>query len=151
MFELVVKSSSCESIVPPLLKIFGISLAAGTFPNIWNIANVVPVHEKQEESLVKNYRSIALFPNIVIGKCIYDNIYSILKQMVYFPLPQSYLRKTDSCISQLLVITLIIFQCFDAGPSQETRGIFLYISKAFDRGYEGLLFFVQTDFLSDRF
>ena len=46
----------------------------------------------------------------------------------------------DSCISQLLCITHDIYNAFDGNPSLEVRGVFLDISKAFDRvWHEGLL------------
>ena len=66
-------------------------------------------------------------------------------------------------MSQLLSITHDIFKGFDANPTLDTRGIFLDISKAFDRiWHEGLLLKLQSygvtgpllsllkDFLSDR-
>ena len=54
---------------------------------------------------------------------------------------QSGFRSCDSCISQLLAITHEIYQAFDGNPSLETRGVFLDISKAFDKvWHEGLLF-----------
>ena len=72
-------------------------------------------------------------------------------------------RKNDSCISQLLSITHEIFKGFDANPPLDTCGVFLDISKAFDKvWHEGLIFKLQSygisgcllsllkDFLSDR-
>ena len=54
---------------------------------------------------------------------------------------QSGFRKGDSCISQLPATTHDIHTNFDACPSLETRGVFLDISKAFDRvWHEGLLY-----------
>ena len=54
---------------------------------------------------------------------------------------QSGFRPGDSCIYQLLAIRHDIFLRFDSGPSLETRGVFLDISKAFDRiWHDGLLF-----------
>ena len=55
------------------------------------------------------------------------------------------IRKGDFCISQLLAITQEIYSNFDAIPSLETTGIFLDISKAFDRDWhEGLLFTLKS-------
>ena len=42
-------------------------------------------------------------------------------------------RPGDSCIYQLLAITHDIFLSFTSSPSLETRGVFLDISRAFDR------------------
>ena len=54
---------------------------------------------------------------------------------------QSGFRPGDSCIYQLLAITYETFFSFDSSPSLETRGVFLDISKAFNRvWHDGLLF-----------
>ena len=52
----------------------------------------------------------------------------------------------DSCISQLLPIVHDINSSFGCDPTQDVRGIFLYISKAFDKvWHEGLLFKLKMD------
>ena len=73
-------------------------------------------------------------------------------------------REGDSCISQLLSITHDIFTGFDANPPLDTRGVFLDISKAFDRvWHDGLIFKLKSygvtgpflslirNFLTDRY
>ena len=53
---------------------------------------------------------------------------------------QSGFKPNDPCINQPISITFSIFSAFDAYPSLEVRGVFLDLSKAFDRvWYEGLL------------
>ena len=60
---------------------------------------------------------------------------------------QSGLRPGDSCINQLLCITHDIYQSLDDGL--ETRGVFLDISKAFDKvWHEGLLFKLKQNIIS---
>ena len=54
---------------------------------------------------------------------------------------QSGFRSGDSCVHQLLSITHEIYKSFDANPSLEVRGVFLDISKAFDRvWHDGFLY-----------
>ena len=54
---------------------------------------------------------------------------------------QSGFRPSDSCINQLLAITLEIYETFDGNPTLEVRSVFSDISKAFDKvWHEGLLF-----------
>ena len=51
----------------------------------------------------------------------------------------------DSCISQLLFITQEIHKSFHCNPSEDIRGVFLDISKAFDKvWHEGLIFKLKT-------
>ena len=80
-----------------------------------------------------------------IEKCIYNTLYSYLESNDILSKSQSGFRKGDSCISQLLAITHEIYSNFDAYPSLETRGVFLDISKAFDRvWHEGLLYKLKS-------
>ena len=52
---------------------------------------------------------------------------------------QSGFKPGDSCINQLLAITHEIYKSFE--DRYEVRGVFLYISKAFDKvWHEGLIF-----------
>ena len=103
--------------------------------------------QKESNNILKNYRPISLLP--VCGKyfekCIYNSLYSYLESNDILSKSQSGFRKGDSCISQLLAITHEIYSNFDAYPSLETRGVFLDISKAFDRvWHEGLLYKLKS-------
>ena len=76
---------------------------------------------------------------------------------------QSGFRPNGSCIHQLIAITHNIFSAFDANSSLEICGVFLDLSKAFDRvwhggllyklksnGTEGNLFELINAFLNNR-
>ena len=138
----------CDTaLVKPLVNIFRFSLNSGKFPNNWKKGNIVTVYKKSEKDIVKNYRPVSLLPILskIYEKCIFDSIYNYFERKNLFTSCQSGFRKNDSCISQLLSITHDIFKAFDANPTIETRGIFLDISKAFDRvWHDGLIFKLKS-------
>ena len=155
-----------DSLAKPLLDIFVLSLNSGKFPNLWKRGNIVPVHKKGSKSCIINYRPVSLLPifSKIFEKCIYDTLYNYFEENALFSSCQSGFRKGDSCISQLLSITHDIYKNFDANPTLDTRGVFLDISKAFDRvWHKGLIFKLKSygivgsllclldDFLSERF
>ena len=58
---------------------------------------------------------------------------------------QSGFRPGDSCVNQLISITHEIYKSFECDPSLETRGVFLDMSKAFDKvWHEGLVSKLKT-------
>ena len=136
-----------ESIVIPLKIIFKESLKCTVFPEIWKKANVVPVHKKEDKTLVKNYCPISLLPIFgkIFERVIYNFIYNYFISNKLFTPSQSGFLQGDSCIAQLLSIIHEIQTAFDKNPSVDVRGIFLDISKAFDKvWHEGLLYKLET-------
>ena len=137
-----------ESLVKPLVKIFQYSLDCGIFPDKWKKANVVPVYKnKGDKSVVKNYRPVSLLPILgkIFEKCIFDTIYTYFEDNNLFTSSQSGFRKGDSCVSQLLSITHEILKSADVSIPLDTRGVFLDISKAFDRvWHDGLIFKLKS-------
>ena len=58
-------------------------------------------------------------------------------------------KKKDSCINKLVSITHEIYSDFDCNYSLKVRGVFLDLSKAFDKlCHDGLMFGLKLLFLS---
>ena len=132
-----------DSIIPPLLLIFNSAIKSGHFPDAWKKGNNIPVHKKESKNLVRNYRPISLLPIFgkIFEKVIYNSLFKYIQENKFLSDNQSGFRSGNSCVSQLLSITHEIYKAFDADPSLETRGVFLDISKAFDKvWHKGLLF-----------
>ena len=51
-----------DALVTPLSIIYTNFIKKGVFPNLWKMANVVPVYKKDSKQLMKNYRPISLLP-----------------------------------------------------------------------------------------
>ena len=88
----------------------------------------------------KNYRPISLLPicSKIFERLIYNELFTFFTDNNLISPNQSGFRPGDSCVNQLIAITHEIYKSFDDGL--EVRGVFLDISKAFDKvWHEGLL------------
>ena len=131
----------CASISKPLEIIFKSCIEKCQFPNERNKANVVPVHKKGDKQVLRNYRPVSLLPicGKIFERLIYNNLYEFFIKSDLISSNQSGFKQGDSCIYQLLSITHEVYQSFDNGF--EVRGVFLNISKAFDKvWHKGLTF-----------
>ena len=152
-------SSVCRS----LQSIYKSCLDRGKFSQEGKKANVVPVHKKNDKQLVKNYRPISLLPicGKIFKRILYNSLFNFLNQNDLISPAQSGFKPSDSCINQLLSITHEICHSMDEG--YEIRGVFLDISKAFDKvrheslafklkqnGISGNLLNIFEDFLRNR-
>ena len=98
----------------------------------------------------------------IFEKNIFNDIFLFLKNNNLLTPKQSSFRINDSCVNELLSIFHSIYSDFDRNPTLEVRGIFLDISKAFDKVWQGLLYKLEAlgvlgnllklfqSFLSDR-
>ena len=103
--------------------------------------------KKNSEQLVNNYRPVSLLPiySKIFEKVIFDSLFNFMIQNNLNSC-QSGFRPNDSCINQLISITHNIYRAFDANSSLEVRGVFLDLSKAFDKvWHEGLLYKLKNN------
>ena len=88
----------------------------------------------------------------IFEKLIFNSLFKYLENNNLLNSHQSRFRPGDSCVHQLLSITYDIYKSLDANPSFEVRGIFLDMSKAFERiWHEGLLFKLKRLGLSGKY
>ena len=110
-------------------------------------ASVVPVHKKEDKSLSKNYSPISLLPifSKIFERVIYNSIFNHFQSNKIGTSSQSGFLPGYSRIAQLLSIIHEIQTAFDNNPTADVRGVFLDISKAFDKvWHSGLLFKLQV-------
>ena len=129
-----------KSLCKPLEMIFKSCIKKEEYWSEWKKANIVPVHKKGDKQLLKNYRPISLLPIFgkIFERIIYNTIFEYLTTNMLISDNQSGFKPGDSCINQLLSITHEIYHSLDNGL--EVRGVFLDISKTFDKVcHEGLI------------
>ena len=82
---------------------------------------------------MENYRPVSLLPicGKIFERLIYNSLFEFFIANELISSNQSGFKPGDSCINQLLSITHKIYKSFDDG--YEVRGVFLDISKAFDK------------------
>ena len=69
----------------------------------------------------------------VFEKLIYDSVYRHLCNNDILTPHQFGFRPGDSTVNQLLAVAHKIYSAFEATPTEETRAVFLDLSKALDR------------------
>ena len=124
------------------------------------------MEKKGDKQLIENYRPVSLLPICanVFERLIFNSLFNYFIENNLLSPHQSGFIPGDSCVQQLISITHEIYNAFDCNPSLEVRGVFLDISKAFDKvwhdgliyklkhnGVNGDLLRLIESFLSDRY
>ena len=86
----------------PLKIIFQNILVTSTFPDVWKLANVVPIFKKGNKQLINNYRPISLLPicGKIFEKIIFNNLCSYIDTNNLITKNQSGFRPGDSTTNQ---------------------------------------------------
>ena len=142
---------SSNSIWKPLEIVFNRCFEKSMFPNEWKKGNVVPVFKKGDKQILKNYRPISLLPvcGKIFEKLIFNKMFKFFIENDLISANQSGFKPGDSCINQLLSITHDIHKSFDC--DYEVRGVFLDISKAFNKvWHDGITFKLEQNSISGK-
>ena len=152
-----------SAIYEPLAIIFKQCVDTGIFSSEWKKGNIVPIHKKDHKQTLKSYRPVSLLRicGKILERLMFKEMFKSFIEKELISSNQSGFKPRDSCVNQLVSITREIYKSFDEG--HEVRGVFLDISKAFDKvWYDGMIFKLTQngisgnllkllrDFLSDR-
>lgn len=133
--------SSGESLIKPLTRLYNISLASSKFPNMWKVANVLPLYKKGEKTSPNNYRPVSLLCILskIFEKIVFKHLYNHFRDNFLISVWQSGFLPGSSTVTQL--VELHYQFCHAISQNKEVRIVFLDITKAFDRvWHNGLLF-----------
>ena len=122
-----------SAIYKPLAIILKQCVDTSIVPFEWKKGNIVAIHEKEEKQTSKNYRTVLLLP--ICGKSIerlmFNEMLNFFIENELISSNQSRFKPGNSCVNQLVSITHEIYKSFD--QSHEVTGVFLDISKAFEK------------------
>ena len=121
-----------EDIADVLLYLCNLSFTAGTFPDLLEIAKVLPFFKSGDHSLFNNYRPISILPVIskIIEKLAFESLYKYCIEKQIITESQFGFMRGKSTEDAILSFTENILSAFD--KKQFTIGVFLDFSKAFD-------------------
>ena len=103
--------------------------------NAFNINKAHGYHDISIWMIKLCSKSVVKPLSMIFNNCMdsFQLIMDFLEENYLLNSNQSGFRPNDSCKSQLLSVVHDIYSSFDCHPSPEVRGLFLDISKAFDR------------------
>ena len=115
-----------------LSRIINLCFETDIFPDLCEIAKVIPVHKKDDPSFCVNYRPISLLPifSKILEKLIYKRMYSFLDVNNLIYNRQFGFRSNYSTNHALISITEHIKMSLDDGYL--VGGVFIDLEKAFD-------------------
>ena len=126
----------------PLALLFNMSFSNGIFPESLKLANIIPIHKKDDKTFVNNDRPISLISNIVMEKLmdklmdkmmeklIYQQLYLFLEHNNIIYHSQFGFRYNHLIEHALTALTQEIQDAFDKDTL--ACGVFLDFQKAFD-------------------
>jgi hypothetical protein len=116
----------------PLCTIINNSFKSGTFPDVFKVARVVPIHKKGSLLDCTNYRPISLLSNLskLFEKAMHNRLYKFLEKCKSLYQHQYGFRSKHSTTLALIEITERIRKALD--NKHFACGVFVDLEKAFD-------------------
>ena len=129
-------------IIKSLSIVFRNCINNSTFPDLCKKSNICPIHKKGDKQISNNYRPVSLLPicRKIFERLIFNSLCEYLEKYK-LSAHQSSFQVNNSCVDHLLSIIHNIYTAFDECPILESCGVFLDMSKAFNKvWHEGLTF-----------
>lgn len=137
---ILIKQSK-NQLVKPLTHLINSSFISSKFPEKLKIAKIKPIFKKGDKSNVNNYRPIALLPAIskIYEKAVHNQLVDFLEKNNILNDYQHGFRQGRSVITAATDFIESVLDSLD--NHEQTVGLFLDLSKAFDSLSHDLLYF----------
>ena len=119
-------------IAPVLTHLYNCCITVGTFPDVFKLAEIIPLYKKGSNETCSNYRPISLLSPFskIFEKCLYKRIVEFFNKHNLFNQNQFGFRENCSTSHAVSEICSDFYENRDAGNI--TCSIFLDLEKAFD-------------------
>ena len=121
-----------EDISYPLTILFNMSLTSGIHPDIFKVAQTIPIFKKGSKLATSNYRPISLLSNLnkILEKLMFNRVFKFLDEQKCFYNLQFGFGEKHSTTHALIEITETIRKALD--NKTFACGVFIDLQKAFD-------------------
>ncbi len=116
----------------PISLLINKSINSGIFPDIYKIAEVIPIHKAKDREILNNYRPISLLPTFskILEKILHIRLYKYLQKNNILNPSQYGFRPKHSTTDAIAELVNKVTKNFE--NKSYTIGTFLDLSKAFD-------------------
>ena len=99
-----------DVITPSICRICNLSLSSGVFPDQWKLANVNPVHKKDDPTLAENFRPISLLCIIskIFERCVANHCRHFLSPQISLQLEKKWMSYTLTWLKPLIRFPMLI-------------------------------------------
>jgi len=121
-----------DELKSPICDLINKSINSGIFPDVYKLAEVVPIYKSKNKEETNNYRPISLLPTIskILEKIIHKRVYKFLQKNKILYDSQYGFRPNHSTNDAITELVADVTKSFE--DKNNTLSIFLDLSKAFD-------------------
>ena len=117
-------------LAPLVLELFTHILKNRTWPDVWKVSHITPLHKKGPKSSIDNYRPISILCklSLILERIIFNFLYPKVLKLIHRK--QHGFMKARSTVTQMISYLDLVYRAMDSNTP--TLSIYFDVQKAFD-------------------